>query len=103
MNSRIPNPQKGRPLFVEHEGGRIYVSAHDRWHLKILRKFKRQVFRHHPDRNRRGQGGFITFQILRKRKFFEERERRWYSQFGLTPPKRGGERCQSTGGRLLSG
>ena len=99
----IPKPQKGRPLYIEHEGGRIYISAHDRWFLKILRKFKRQIFMHHPDHNPRGQGSLVTFQILRKREQFKKREEKWYASFGLEPPKRGGTRCESNGVRWLSG
>ena len=42
MPAPIPAPIPGRPLYVLYEGGRLYVSAHDRYYLDMQRGFKRK-------------------------------------------------------------
>jgi hypothetical protein len=48
MPAPIPAPIPGRPLYVLYEGGRPYVSAHDRYDLETQRGFKRKIRAAHP-------------------------------------------------------
>lgn len=48
MPAPIPAPIPGRPLYVLYEGGRPYVSAHDRYYLETQRGLKRKIRAAHP-------------------------------------------------------
>ncbi len=87
----VPPPFPGRPLFVNYMGGRVYVSAHDRYHVERLRQFKREIRKAHPDRNRLRWAAGRTRNLLKARERWQECEAVWYSQFGLEPPTRSRE------------
>lgn len=89
MSAAIPAPIPGRPLYVLYEGGRLYVSAHDRYYLEIRRGFKLKIRAAHPDVNHRSWATGRTRKLLRDREHWQEQEGRWYAHFGLDPPKRG--------------
>ena len=37
----FPAPLPGRPFYITIDGGRIYVSVHDTYHVERERQFKR--------------------------------------------------------------
>lgn len=84
----VPPPLPGRPLYVPYEGGKIYISAHDRYHLEKLREFKREIRKAHPDRNSCIWAAGRTRNLLKARKKWQEWEAAWYARFGLEPPAR---------------
>ncbi|MEK7579617.1 MAG: hypothetical protein AAB469_00240 [Patescibacteria group bacterium] len=86
--SVIPAPLPGRPAFIEMNGGRIYISVHDRWHMAEERRFKRRIMAVHPDRVRvrRFWATSRTRNLLRLRQAWRKKEMNWYIPFGLEPP-----------------
>lgn len=92
---QLPAPLPGRPFYLNVEGGRIYISVHDAFHLERQREFKRQIRFAHPDRNQHSWASSRTRKLLRARERWEEREGRWYAHFGLDPPKRTPQRHPS--------
>src|SRR2546425_3345286 len=88
MPAPIPAPIPGRPLYVLYEGGRLYVSARDRYHLEMQRGFKRRIRAAHPDVNHQSWAAERTRKLLREREHWEKQEGYWYARFGLDPPKR---------------
>ena len=85
--TQIPSPLPGRPLYVNVEGGRLYVSAHDAFHLAREREFKRLIRAAHPDRNHCTWAAGRTRKLLQARAPWEKAETRWYARLGLDPPK----------------
>lgn len=49
--TELPASLPGRPLYVNIAGGKLYISAHDAFHLKKQREFRRLIRAAHPDRN----------------------------------------------------
>lgn len=88
--TQIPSPLPGRPLCVNVEGGRLYISAHDAFHLEREREFKRLIRAAHPDRNHCNWAAGRTRKLLQARARWEKVEARWYARLGLDPPKGGG-------------
>ena len=84
--TQLPDPLPGRPVCVNFEGGKLYISAHDAFHLERLREFKRLIRAAHPDRNHCIWASGRTRNLLNARKRWEEWETRWYARFGLDPP-----------------
>lgn len=99
MPAPIPAPIPGRPLYVPYQGGRLYVSVHDRFYLEVHRGFKRQIRATHPDVNHRSWAAGRTRKLLRERERWEERERLWYARFGLDPPTRSSRPTVGRNGR----
>jgi hypothetical protein len=83
----IPSPLPGRPFYVHFEGGKLYISAHDAFHLEKEREFRRLIRAAHPDRNHCIWAAARTRKLLKARKRWEEKEARWYARFGLEPPR----------------
>lgn len=96
----VPPPFPGRPLFVNYDGGRLYISVHDRYHLERLREWKRKIRNAHPDRNRRRFATAQTRNLLKARNKWQEQEMVWYAKFKLEPPA-GSRRRQSSSSELL--
>lgn len=94
---QIPAPLPGRPLFLNVDGGRLYISVHDAFYLERQRAFKRQIRLVHPDRNRRQWACSRTRNLLKARARWEAEEARWYARFGLEPPTRLPQRISSVG------
>jgi hypothetical protein len=88
--TQIPSQRPGRPLCVNIEGGRLYISAHDAYHLEKQREFKRLIRAAHPDRNHCIWAAGRTRKLLQARARWEKAEARWYACLGLDPPKGGG-------------
>lgn len=86
MVHEIPPALPGRPLYLQFEGGKVYVSAHDHYHLKMLRRFKSELRRAHPDVNHNSNSGGHVRNILKARKRFLKKDAKWYVKFGLEPP-----------------
>jgi hypothetical protein len=84
--SEVPAPLPGRPLYVSVHGGRVYVSAHDAFHLEQEREFKRKIRLAHPDRNHYRWASGRTRRLLKARQQFEAEEAQWYAAYGLEPP-----------------
>lgn len=93
----VPAPLKDRPFYVTIDGGRLYVSAHDTYHLEQARAFKRQIRLAHPDRNHQRWAGARTRNLLKARARWEAEEARWYARLGLEPPTRPRQRTPSVG------
>ena len=69
----IPECLPGRPLLVPYKGGWVFISAHDRFHIEALRRFKRMLANAHPDR--RPQNGRSAFRaVIIRRKMFKKKE-----------------------------
>lgn len=85
-------PLPGRPFFLKCEGGKIYISVHDRFYLEKQREFKRRIRARHPDTNKRISAARHTRDLLKLRERFRKKEIKWYAQFGLEPPEKG-NRC----------
>jgi len=83
----IPAPLPGRPFYVSFEGGKLYISAHDAFHLEREREFRRLIRAAHPDRNHCIWAAARTRKLLKARQRWEEKEAGWYARFGLEPPK----------------
>jgi hypothetical protein len=79
----------GRPIYVTHRGGKVYIPPHDAYHLETLRSFKRQIRRAHPDVNRQKWAPGRTRNLIQARGRWLREEAEWYAQFGLEPPKGG--------------
>jgi hypothetical protein len=82
----LPAPLPGRPFYITIDGGRLYVSVHDAYHLERERQFKRQIRMAHPDRNHQRWACSRTRKLLKARAQWEAEETRWYARFGLEPP-----------------
>ena len=95
----LPAPLPGRPFYIAIDGGRIYVSVHDAYHVERERQFKRQIRLAHPDRNHRRWACSRTRNLLKARARWEAEEARWYARFGLEPPEKLPQRTSSGGGR----
>ena len=95
----IPAPLPGRPLYLNVEGGRLYISVHDAFYLERQRGFKRQIRLAHPDRNHQRWACSRTRNLLKARARWEAEEARWYARFGLEPPTRLPQRISSVGNR----
>jgi hypothetical protein len=93
----IPAPLPGRPFYISIDGGRLYVSVHDAYHLERERQFKREIRLAHPDRNRQRWACSRTRNLLKARARWEAEEARWYARFGLEPPTRLPLRTSSVG------
>ena len=87
--TQIPFPLTGRPLYVNFKGGKIYISAHDAFHLERERGFKRLIGAVPPARNHRNWVADSTHRLLQARARWENAEARWYALFGLDPPGSG--------------
>lgn len=85
---QLPAPLPGRPFYLNVEGGRLYISVHDVFHLETEREFKRQIRSAHPDRNHHRWATSRTRNLLKARERWEGQEARRYARFGLDPPKR---------------
>ena len=86
-------PLPGRPLFVPYEGGRIYISVHDRFYLGRKREFKRKIRASHPDVNKHNSAAGRTRKLLKLRESWRKGEAQWYARFGLEPPEKRRTRC----------
>jgi hypothetical protein len=95
----LPAPLPGRPFYITIDGGRLYVSVHDAYHLERERQFKRQIRLAHPDRNHQRWACSRTRNLLKARARWEAEEARWYARFGLEPPIRLPFRTSSVGNR----
>jgi len=84
-----PAPLPGRPLYVSVAGGKLYVSAHDAFHLQTQRDFKRRIRAAHPDHHHSIWAHSRTRKLLTARSRWEEAEARWYAHLWLDPPVRG--------------
>ncbi len=91
--SALCPPLPGRPLFVTYEGGRVYISAHDHFHLEKKREFKRRIRVGHPDVNRHNSASGHVRKLLKLRERWRKNEIKWYAKFGLEPPGMGRARC----------
>jgi hypothetical protein len=85
---QLPAPLPGRPFYLNVEGGRLYISVHDTFHLEREREFKRQIRTVDPDRNHHRWASSRTRKLLKARERWEWQEARWYARFGLDPPTR---------------
>lgn len=87
-------PLPGRPFFVEQDGVKTYISVHDMFHLEQERRYKQNIFVHHPDRNKRlGKGKSVVISLLKSREAWRRKETKWYAQFSLETPEKGKTRC----------
>lgn len=77
MPAPIPAPIPGRPLYVLYDGGRLYVSAHYRYYLEMLRAFKRKIRAAHPDINHQRWATGHTRQLLHRRERWQHAESAW--------------------------
>jgi hypothetical protein len=84
--TELPASLPGRPLYVNIAGGKLYISAHDAFHLKKQREFRRLIRAAHPDRNHCNWAPGRTRKLLKARARWEKAEARWYAHFGLEPP-----------------
>jgi hypothetical protein len=91
----VPAPLPGRPFYINIDGGRLYVSAHDTYYLERERAFRRQIRLAHPDRNHQHWACTRTRNLLKARARWEAEEARWYARFGLEPPTRLPQRTSS--------
>jgi hypothetical protein len=94
--SKLPAPLPGRPFYITIDGGRLYVSVHDAYHLERERQFKRQIRLAHPDCNRQRWACSRTRNLLKARARWEAEEARWYARVGLEPPTRLPQRTSSS-------
>lgn len=95
---QLPAPLSGRPFYLNVEGGRLYISVHDAFHLERAREFKRQIQGAHPDRNHHRWASSRTRHLLKARERWERQEARWYARVGLDPPTRMPKGHSSVGG-----
>jgi hypothetical protein len=95
----IPAPRPGRPLYLNIEGGRLYVSVHDAFYLERQRDFKSQIRLAHPDCKHQRWECSHARNLLKARAQWEVEEARWYAHFGLEPPTRLPHRTSSVGNR----
>ena len=71
---------------MNFEGGKLYISVHDAFHLEKEREFRRLIRAAHPDRNHCTWAAARTRKLLKARQRWEKQEARWYACFGLEPP-----------------
>lgn len=72
-----------RPPFVEMDGVKVSVRAHDRWFLRERKKLLKVVVDAHPDK------GGTSRKFIAARKAldaFVAEEQRWYARLGLSVP-----------------
>ena len=87
MPTKIPHRLPGRPLWKYDDlGWKVYISAHDRFHQLMLRAFKQEIRKAHPDVRHQVWASGRTRKILEARRKFLEGEQLWYAQFNLEPP-----------------
>lgn len=75
--------RRGRPLFVEQGGVKVYINAHDRFFAHRHRQLRHQMIAAHPDK------GGTTRQFMQARsaldRFIRE-EAMWYAALNLHRP-----------------
>ncbi len=82
MTSPFP-PIKGRPLYIEHEGGKVFLLYRDHLFLATRTKLRKEIINAHPDHG--GTRSKLETVMARYRAWFRK-EKKWYAQYGITPP-----------------
>lgn len=77
----------GRPAWVEQDGCRISITAHDRYYRREYMRLREEMIAAHPDKSRRRtSAAFIA--ARRRLEQFLDAERQWYALCDLKPPTR---------------
>jgi hypothetical protein len=64
----------------------VSISAHDDFYLRTYDRLRGRLVAAHPDKGRRSSAEFVRAQRAWMK--FETREKSWYAQYGLEPPRR---------------
>lgn len=81
-------PLKGRPMFVQKDGWRVWLYIHDHWYLDQRKMLLGELKKWHPDRCKRPTANTYTRHLIKCLREFERKEGEWYKQMKLDPPKR---------------
>lgn len=76
--------RRARPAWIDVAGrGRISILAHDRFHVRELRRLRAVIVAAHPDKGGTSQR-FIKARLAQDK--FLSMERGWYASYGLDVP-----------------